>query len=55
MLSWWFMVLYLGVVSRVPQLVRRSCFLQSLYKTGLALQPKGGEHVYLSYRRIIDP
>ena len=55
MLSWWYLALFAGVVLRVSQLVRRSRFLVCLYKVGPALLPKGGEHVYLSSRRSIDP
>ena len=42
-------------VWRVPQQVRRSRFLLHLYETGRALQPKGGERVFLSSRLSIDP
>jgi hypothetical protein len=49
------LVLYVGVMTRVPHHMRRSRFLLRLYETGPALQPKGGEHVYLSSRRNIDP
>jgi hypothetical protein len=55
MLSCWFLVLYVDVVTRVPQLVRRSGCLLCLYKDDNALQPKGGDHVYLSSRRNINP
>ena len=55
MLSWLCLVVYVVFVTRVPQLVRRSRFLLRIYKVGPALQPKGGEHVYLSSRRSIDP
>ncbi len=40
---------------RVPHTVRRSHFLLRLCDVGPSLQPKGGEHVYLSSRRSIDP
>ncbi len=43
------------VVLRVPHHVRRSHFILHLWEAGPALQPKGGEHVYLSSRRSIDP
>jgi hypothetical protein len=55
MLSWWFLVHYVGMVARVPQLVRRSRVMLSLYMIGPALQLKGGENVYLLSRRSIDP
>ena len=55
MLSWWFLLFSVCVITRVPELVRRSRFLLCLYNVGPALQPKGGEIVYLLSRRIIDP
>jgi len=41
-------------VSRVPHHVRRFRFLLRLYEAGPTLQPKGGEHIFLSSRRSID-
>jgi hypothetical protein len=53
--SMWCMVVFVVSDMRVPHHVRRSHFLLRLYEVGPALQPKGGEHVYLSSRRNIDP
>ncbi len=41
------MVLYVVVVTKVPHQMRRSRFLLRLCEAGLALQPKGGEYIYL--------
>jgi len=43
------------VVLGLPHQVRLSHFLSRLYKASPALQPKGGEHIYLSSRRNMDP
>jgi len=48
-------VFFVVVVPRVPHQMRRSRFLIHLCKDGHALQPKGGEHVYLSSRCGIGP
>jgi len=37
MLLWWYMMVYVVFVTRVPQLVRRSRFLLRLYKVGPAI------------------
>ena len=55
MLSWWCLLLYVVVVTRVPHQMRRSRFLLRLCEVGFALQPKGGEHIYPSSRYSIDP
>ena len=46
---------FLVVVPRVPHHMRPSRFLSRLCEAGPPLQPKGGEHIYLSFRRSIDP
>ncbi len=46
---------FVCVLVRVPQQVLRSHFLLRLYTVGPLLQPMGGEHIYLSSRRSINP
>ena len=55
MALWWCLVISVVVDVRIWYQVRHSHFLLRLCKVGPALQPKGGEHVYLSSRRSIVP